>query len=84
MDDGAKDKGSSQKDAHRGLILGEHQLVCELCDVVLEANLEDKWAHIVKAHSLEYRAYASGNSNRFGFYCSTASLECQAAGVKAE
>ena len=60
---------------------GEHQLVCELCDVVLEANSEDKLAHIVKANSLEYLAFASGNLNRFGFYRSAASLERQAAGV---
>ena len=61
---------------------GEHQLVCELCDVVLEANSEDKLAYIVKANSLEYLAYASGNLNMFGFYRSAASLERQAAGVK--
>ncbi|MGD8985350.1 MAG: alkyl/aryl-sulfatase [Desulfobacteraceae bacterium] len=61
---------------------GEHQLVCELCDVVLEANSDDKLAHIVKANSLEYLAYASGNLNMFGFYRSAASLERQAAGVK--
>lgn len=60
---------------------GEHQIVCELCDVVLEANSEDKLAHIVKANSLEYLAYASGNLNTFGFYRSAASLERQAAGV---
>ena len=61
---------------------GEHQIVCELCDVVLEANSDDELAHIVKANSLEYLAYASGNLNRFGFYRSAASLERQAAGVK--
>jgi alkyl sulfatase BDS1-like metallo-beta-lactamase superfamily hydrolase len=61
---------------------GEHQLVCELCDVVLEANSDDKLAHIVKANSLEYLAYASGNLNMFGFYRSAASLERQGAGVK--
>ncbi|UCB49762.1 MAG: alkyl/aryl-sulfatase [Deltaproteobacteria bacterium] len=63
---------------------GEHQLVCELCDIVLEANSQDKLAHMVKANSLEYLAYASGNLNMFGFYRSAASLELQGAGVKPE
>jgi uncharacterized sulfatase len=60
---------------------GEHQLVCELCDVVLEANPKDRLAHVVKANSLEYLAFASENLNSFGFYRSAASLERQAAGV---
>ena len=64
--------------------MGEHQLVCELCDVVLEANPEDKLAHIIKANSLEYLAYATGNLNMFGFYRSAASLERKSAGVKPE
>ncbi len=61
---------------------GEHQLVCELCDIVLEANPEDKMARIIKASSLEYLAYSCDNLNMFGFYRSAASLERQAAGVK--
>jgi alkyl sulfatase BDS1-like metallo-beta-lactamase superfamily hydrolase len=61
---------------------GEHQLVCELCDVAIEANPDDKLAHLVKAVSLEYLAYTGGNMNMFGFYRSAAALERQAAGVK--
>jgi len=64
--------------------MGEHQLVCELCDVVLEANSEDKLAHIIKANSLEYLAYATGNLNMFGFYRSAASLERKSAGLMPE
>jgi uncharacterized sulfatase len=61
---------------------GEHQLVSELCDAVLEANPNDKLAHMIKANSLEYLAYISGNMNMFGFYRSAAALERQAAGIK--
>lgn len=60
----------------------EDQLVCELCDVVLEANSNDGLAHIIKANSLEYLAYTSGNMNMFGFYRSAAALERKAAGIK--
>jgi alkyl sulfatase BDS1-like metallo-beta-lactamase superfamily hydrolase len=61
---------------------GEHQLVCELCDVVLESNSSDKLAHIIKANSLENLAYTSGNMNMFGFYRSAASLERKDAGIR--
>jgi alkyl sulfatase BDS1-like metallo-beta-lactamase superfamily hydrolase len=61
---------------------GEHQLVCELCDLVIDANPEDKIAHIIKASSLEYLGYTGGNLNMFGFYRSAAALERKAAGVK--
>lgn len=61
---------------------GEHQIVCELCDMVIRANPKDKLARIVKANSLEHLSYQVGNMNMFGFYRSAASLERQAAGVK--
>ncbi len=61
---------------------GEHQLACELCDIVIDANPDDRLAHAVKAASLEYLAYNGGNLNMFGFYRSAAALERQAAGVK--
>jgi alkyl sulfatase BDS1-like metallo-beta-lactamase superfamily hydrolase len=61
---------------------GEHQLVCELCDVVIDANPEDKLAHVIKASSLEAMAYTGGNLNMFGFYRSAAALEREAAGVR--
>jgi alkyl sulfatase BDS1-like metallo-beta-lactamase superfamily hydrolase len=60
----------------------EYQLVCELCDIVLEANPDDKLAHHIKADSLEYLAFTSGNMNMFGFYRSAAALEREAAGMK--
>jgi alkyl sulfatase BDS1-like metallo-beta-lactamase superfamily hydrolase len=61
---------------------GEHQLAGELCDAVLDANPEDKLAHMIKASSLEYLAFTSGNMNMFGFYRSAAALEREAAGIK--
>ncbi len=61
---------------------GEHQLVCELCDVVLDANPDDKLAHAIQANLLDYLAYTGGNMNMFGFYRSAAALERQAAGTK--
>ncbi len=62
--------------------VGEHQLVCELCDVVIAANPNEKVAHLIKASSLDYLAYAASNLNTFGFYRSAAALERQRAGVK--
>ncbi len=61
---------------------GEHQLACELCDVVITANPRDKLAHSIKASSLEYLGYTCENINVFGFYRSAASLEREAAGIK--
>ncbi|MBU2552155.1 MAG: alkyl/aryl-sulfatase [Proteobacteria bacterium] len=61
---------------------GEHQLVCELCDMVIRANSKDKLAHNIKAVSLEYMGYQAKNLNVFGFYRSAAALERQAAEVK--
>lgn len=61
---------------------GEHQLACELCDIVITANSGDKLAHIIKASSLEAMGYNAENLNMFGFYRSAASLERKAAGVK--
>jgi alkyl sulfatase BDS1-like metallo-beta-lactamase superfamily hydrolase len=54
---------------------GEHQLVCELCDVVIDANHEDKLARVIKSYSLDYLGYLSGNLNMFGFYRSAAAVE---------
>ncbi len=61
---------------------GEHQLTIELCDIVIDANPDDKLARIVKANSLEALAFTGGNLNMFGFYRSAAALERQAAGIK--
>ncbi len=61
---------------------GEHQLVIELCDVVIEANPGDELSRVIKAASLENMAFTGGNLNMFGFYRSAAALERQAAGVK--
>lgn len=63
---------------------GEHQLACELCDIVISANPNDKLAHLIKAYSLDYLGIANFNLNTFGFYRSAASLERQSAGVKPE
>jgi alkyl sulfatase BDS1-like metallo-beta-lactamase superfamily hydrolase len=60
----------------------EHQLAIELCDIVIDANPEDKLARVIKAGSLETMAFTGGNLNMFGFYRSAAALERQAAGVK--
>ena len=46
---------------------GEHQLVCEMCDVVIRANPEDKLAHTVKAASLEYLGYQTKKHERVRF-----------------
>ena len=61
---------------------GEHQLAIELCDIVIDANPDDKLARIVKASSLEALAFTGGNLNMFGFYRSAAALERKAAGIK--
>jgi alkyl sulfatase BDS1-like metallo-beta-lactamase superfamily hydrolase len=61
---------------------GEHQLACELCDIVIDANPEDKLAHVIKASSLDALAYTGGNLNMFGFYRSAAALQRKAADVK--
>jgi hypothetical protein len=39
-------------------------------------------AHLIKASSLDYLAYAASNLNTFGFYRSAAALERQRAGIK--
>jgi alkyl sulfatase BDS1-like metallo-beta-lactamase superfamily hydrolase len=61
---------------------GEHQLACELADIVIMANPNDKTARMIKAASLDYIGIQSGNLNMFGFYRSAASLERKAAGIK--
>jgi alkyl sulfatase BDS1-like metallo-beta-lactamase superfamily hydrolase len=61
---------------------GEHQLVCELCDVVINANPEDNLARIIKSFSLDYLGYLSGNLNMFGFYRSAAAMERKHAAFK--
>ncbi|MFO8056370.1 MAG: alkyl/aryl-sulfatase [bacterium] len=61
---------------------GEHQLCAELCDVVINANPDDKLAHRVKAQSMYYLAYASRNLNSFLCYRSAYSRHMKAAGIK--
>ena len=61
---------------------GEHQLVCQLCDVVINANPEEKLARVVKSFSLDYLGYLSGNLNMFGFYRSAAAMERKQAAYK--
>jgi len=61
---------------------GEHQLACELCDLVIAANPDDDLARVVKASSLDHMAFTCGNLNMFGFYRSAAALERQAADRK--
>ena len=58
---------------------GAHQLVCELCDIVIAANPAEQLARIIKSHSLDYMSL-SGNGNMIGFYRSAASLERKAVG----
>jgi alkyl sulfatase BDS1-like metallo-beta-lactamase superfamily hydrolase len=77
--------GGADKILARAIVLqgkGEHQLVCELCDIVIDANPEDRLAHVIKASSLDAMAYMGGNLNIFGFYRSAAALERKAAGVR--
>jgi alkyl sulfatase BDS1-like metallo-beta-lactamase superfamily hydrolase len=77
--------GGADKLLNRAVSLqqaNEHQLACELCDVVILANPDDKTARLIKASSLEYLAYMCGNMNMFEFYRSAAALERQAAGVR--
>ena len=61
---------------------GEHQLVCELCDVVINANPADKLARVIKSFSLDYLGYLGGNLNMFGFYRSAAAMERKHADFK--
>ena len=56
-------------------LAGEHQLVCEICDLVINANPKDKMAYIIKSHSLDYLGYMYGNANMFGFYRSAAAIQ---------
>lgn len=57
---------------------GDHQLVCELCDIVIAANPDDPLARIIKSYSLDYLSMSS-NGNMMGFYRAAASLERKAA-----
>ncbi len=61
--------------------MGDHQLVCELCDIVIAANPEEKLARIIKSYSLDYMSLSS-NGNVMGFYRSAAALERKRAGYK--
>lgn len=61
---------------------GEHQLTAELCDVVIEANPDDRMAHRIKAQSMFNLAYASLNLNSFLCYRSAYSMHMKAAGEK--
>lgn len=60
---------------------GDHQLVCELCDIVIAANPTEKLARIIKSYSLDYMSVSS-NGNMMGFYRSAASLERKTADFK--
>ena len=62
---------------------GDHQLACELCDIVIAANADEKLARIIKSFSLDYMSLSS-NGNMMGFYRSAASLERKKAGYKIE
>jgi alkyl sulfatase BDS1-like metallo-beta-lactamase superfamily hydrolase len=62
---------------------GDHQLACELCDIVIAANTDEKLARIIKSFSLDYMSLSS-NGNMMGFYRSAASLERKKAGYKIE
>jgi len=61
--------------------MGDHQLACELCDIVIAANPNEKLARIIKSFSLDYMSVTS-NGNMMGFYRSAASLERMKAGYK--
>ena len=77
--------GGADKILNRAIELqkaNEHQLAVELCDVVIEANPNDKTAHLIKAVSLEKMAMEADGINRFGFYFSASQKEFQAAGYK--
>ncbi len=58
---------------------GEHQLSMEMCDIVLNANPNDKLAHRIKADSAQQQAYFRANLNTFGFMRSAYSLHIKAA-----
>lgn len=76
--------GGADKILERAIELqkaGEHQLACELCDIIIAANPKDKLAHAIKANSLDYIGVANFNINMFGFYRSAEALERKAAGV---
>lgn len=60
----------------------EHQLAVELCETVIQANPDDKMAHLIKAVSLEQMAMDADGINKFGFYFSASQKEFQAAGYK--
>ena len=77
--------GGSDKILQRAIELqksGEHQLACELADVVIAANPNEKTARVIKASSLDYIGVQSGNLNTFGFYRSAAAQERQWAGIR--
>ena len=77
--------GGADKLLTRAVVLqkkGEHQLVCEICDVVIRANPREKIARVIKASSLDALGLLCGNMNMFGFYRSAAALEREAAGYK--
>jgi len=61
---------------------GEHQLAVELSDIVIQANPNEKVAHVIKSYSLDYLGYLGQNLNMFGFYRSAAAMERQKADFK--
>ncbi len=57
----------------------EHQLCMELCDVVLDANPNDKLAHQIKADAAAQQFFIYNNLNTYGFYRSSNALDMKAA-----
>jgi len=57
----------------------EHQLTAELCDLVIAANPRDRLAHVVKAHSMQYLAFAADNALAIGSYRSAYAIHMKAA-----
>jgi alkyl sulfatase BDS1-like metallo-beta-lactamase superfamily hydrolase len=77
--------GGADKILNRAIELqkaNEHQLAIELCELVIQANPNDKTAHLIKAVSLEKMATEATSINQFGFYFSASQKEFQAAGYK--
>jgi linear primary-alkylsulfatase len=57
----------------------EYQLCMELCQVVLDANPNDKLAHQIKADAAAQQFYIYLNLNTFGFFRSSNALDKKAA-----
>ncbi len=74
--------GGADKVLARAIALqqgGEYQLSAELCDVVIAANPDDKLAHTIMAHDMQYLAVSSDNLLCIGSYLSAYSMHMKAA-----